>query len=96
MELPQKPYVDGNGKEKDANLRISYFPRGFTVGKVLSKDLSEVTDPDDDVTSVFDEFCPEKTALHVEVRVRRTRPVSPFTVLPPHSSANPLTARGST
>ncbi|KAI1786709.1 hypothetical protein LXA43DRAFT_755699 [Ganoderma leucocontextum] len=64
-EIPQKPYVNGSGKEKTAGLRIPYFPSGFTVGTALSGDLSEVSDADGAIP-MLDGDRPKKTVLHVE------------------------------
>ncbi|KAI1781979.1 hypothetical protein LXA43DRAFT_1152811 [Ganoderma leucocontextum] len=66
-EIPQKPYVNGSGKEKAAGLRIPYFPSRFTVGTVLSGDLSEVSDADGAIPTL-DGDRPVKTALHIEFR----------------------------
>ncbi|KAM5533391.1 hypothetical protein V8D89_012941 [Ganoderma adspersum] len=64
-EVLQKPYIHGHRKEKEAKLRIPYFPSGFTVGAVLRGDLSEVSDADE-LVHAHEGSRPEKTAVRVE------------------------------
>lgn len=65
-ELPQKPYNDGIDAKKDAAKRIDYRPYGFTVGRVLSKDFSEIFNPNGVVDGWKEK---EKASFHVEVRI---------------------------
>ena len=53
---------------EDGKSRITYFPSGFTVGTVLSGDLSEVHAAEE-VPLLGGYTRPDKMALRVEVRL---------------------------
>ncbi|KAI1783348.1 hypothetical protein LXA43DRAFT_1102649 [Ganoderma leucocontextum] len=78
-EIPQKPYSNGIGVERDAGIRIDYWSQGFTVGMVLSGDLSEISNPDEIVLGLGGRPWSAKASFHLEVRTPSTIHVFVFT-----------------
>ena len=66
-EVFQILYTNGNGVERNAGMRIDYDPSGFTVGKVLKGDLSEIVGPNRIVCGLNGGSWPERATCYLKV-----------------------------
>ena len=67
-EIIQEPYNDGIGSGRGALMRIDYRPYGFSVGRVLNCDFSDIPNPDEIVIGRGRAAWPEKLSIHLMVR----------------------------
>ena len=67
-EVLQEPYNDGIGAGRGALMRIDYRPYGFSVGRVLNGDFSDIPNSDEIVVGRYGAAWPEKLSIHLMVR----------------------------